>query len=93
MQAREYEVMYQVENEHWWYVGIHDIIFSTLATFQYRQDRRPWRILDAGCGTGAVAQRLRQLGEVVAVDLSGFALQFSKRRGLSRELYSLFDRS
>jgi len=82
MQAREYEIMYQVENEHWWYVGIHDIIFSTLATYQDRQDMRPWRILDAGCGTGAVSKRLRRLGEVVAVDLSGLALQFSKRRGL-----------
>ncbi len=83
MQVREYEVMYQVEDEHWWYVGMRDIIFSTLAVLRGVQDAPSWRILDAGCGTGAIAQRLGRFGEVVAIDLSSFALQLGKRRDLA----------
>ncbi len=82
MNAREYEMMYQVEDEHWWYVGIHRLIFSTLTRLHKSQGEPAWSILDAGCGTGAVAKGLRQFGRVRAIDLSGFALQFSQRRGL-----------
>ncbi len=86
MNAREYERMYQVEEKHWWYVGIHRLIFSTLARLHEAQDRPAWLILDAGCGTGAVAQGLRRFGQVRAIDLSGLALQFSQYRGLGGHL-------
>ena len=86
MNVREYEIMYQVEDKHWWYVGMHRLIFSTLARLHDVKERSPWVILDAGCGTGAIARRLRQFGQVRAIDLSNLALQFSKRRGLNGHL-------
>jgi ubiquinone/menaquinone biosynthesis C-methylase UbiE len=82
MNAREYEIMYQVEDEHWWYVGMRRLVLSTLTRLHRAQGCPPWLILDAGCGTGAIAARLKQFGRVVAVDLSNLALHFSHRRGL-----------
>ncbi len=86
MNAREYEIMYQVEDEHWWYRGIHRLICTTLAQLHQTQGRPDWLILDGGCGTGAVAQKLRQFGRVRAIDLSSLALHFSRRRGLEGRL-------
>jgi SAM-dependent methyltransferase len=83
---REYEIMYQLEDEHWWYVALHRRILSTLTRLRDNQDEVPWQILDAGCGTGAIAQRLQQFGQVSAIDLSSLALQFSKRRDLDGNL-------
>lgn len=86
MNAREYEIMYQVEDEHWWYVGMRSLVLSTLTRLHRAQGYPPWLILDAGCGTGAIAARLKQFGRVVAVDLSNLALHFSQRRGLGGRL-------
>jgi ubiquinone/menaquinone biosynthesis C-methylase UbiE len=86
MNPREYEIMYQLEDEHWWYAALHRRILSTLAHLYDNQDETPWQILDAGCGTGAIARRLQQFGRVSAIDLSNLALQFSKRRDLSGNL-------
>lgn len=86
MNAREYEIMFQVEDEHWWYVGIHHLIYSTVARLHNGQSPASWLMLDAGCGTGAVARDLRRFGRVTALDMSGLALQFCKRRGLNRWL-------
>ena len=82
MNAPEYEIMYRLEDSHWWYAGMHTLIFSTLAGLHQAQGEPPWLILDAGCGTGAIACGLRRFGQVKAIDLSGLALQFSQRRGL-----------
>jgi SAM-dependent methyltransferase len=40
------------------------------------------RILDVGCGTGAMSAAMSELGSVVSADLSDLALRYSARRGL-----------
>jgi SAM-dependent methyltransferase len=42
---------------------------------------RPLRILDAGCGTGGMTQRLAARGSVVGLDWSPLALDLARRRG------------
>jgi len=86
MNPREYEIMYHLEDEHWWYQAMHGLIFSTLTRFHETQGRPTWRILDGGCGTGAITSQLRQFGQVTAVDLSNLALHFSQQRGLQNQL-------
>jgi SAM-dependent methyltransferase len=86
MNPREYEIMYQLEDEHWWYLALHRRILSTLTRLYDDQDEVPWQILDAGCGTGAIAQRLQKFGQVSAIDLSNLALKFSERRDLNGNL-------
>lgn len=78
MNLEEYQVMYEVEDTYWWYVGMRSIFLSLLDG--HYGSRTDLEILDAGCGTGAMLSHLRLYGEVVAVDLSAEALRLAATR-------------
>ena len=79
MNHEEYEVMYQVEDHHWWYLGMERITRSLLD--QTIGQHPSMSILDAGCGTGAVMAYLAQYGQATGFDFSAEALRFSRQRG------------
>lgn len=82
MEPTEYQTMYQVEDRHWWYVGMQHITTTQIAAlFPGRHDLS---ILDAGCGTGAVMKYLSPFGRVTGFDLMPHALNFCQERGLER---------
>jgi SAM-dependent methyltransferase len=83
MNFEEYEVMYQVEDHHWWYLGMEQITCRVLERYLPR-DQSALKILDAGCGTGAVMKYLCQYGEVTGFDFSAEALRFSQKRAHTR---------
>lgn len=79
MKNDEYQVMFQLEDTYWWYVGMRRIWFSLLD--QYRGLSKA-RILDAGCGTGGNIEPLLIRGSVVVgADLSSQALAFCRKGG------------
>ncbi len=82
MNLEEYEVMYKAENGHWWYGGMTAITQAVLDRAVGRG--RNLRILDAGCGTGAVMEYLSGYGSVVGFDFSPEALRFCRKRQLDR---------
>ena len=83
MDPREYELMYRVEDEHWWYRGMASITRALLARWYGASSSL--RILDAGCGTGsAMSTLLADYGQVTGVDIHPLALKFCRKRGLSR---------
>ena len=82
MRAEEYEVMYQVEEHHWWYLGMERITCDLLDQAVGRG--RNLQVLDAGCGTGAVMRYLAPYGTVTGFDFSPEALHFSRQRGHPR---------
>ena len=105
MNFEEYEVMYQVEDHHWWYLGMEHITCQLLerylpqsdTAFAPRQATHPAvggemgtagdcsrKILDAGCGTGAVMKYLARYGEATGFDFSAEALKFSHQRAHTR---------
>lgn len=80
MQPREYERMAEVEDTHWWYRGTRDLIARLM---RQRRPKIPWnvRALDAGCGTGANLQLLREVlqpKELLGFDLSERAVAYSQ---------------
>jgi ubiquinone/menaquinone biosynthesis C-methylase UbiE len=82
LDPREYELMYQVEDRHWWYRGMETITRSILNRWVYIPNPR---ILDAGCGTGAaMTTYLAEYGKVTGVDLYPQALAFCRKRNASR---------
>lgn len=83
MKREEFEQMYSAEDRLWWYRTLRDHVVTALDL-----DARPagapgLRILDAGCGTGGMTERLRPYGAVVGIDLAPFAVAVCReRRGL-----------
>lgn len=83
MNRPEYKVMYEVEDTHWWYTGLHELILATVRKESQRLGR-PLKIFDAGCGTGRLCQLLYALGhDVSGCDVSEEALLFCRERGIS----------
>jgi ubiquinone/menaquinone biosynthesis C-methylase UbiE len=80
MQRDEYATMFRVEQTHWWYGALHRLIFQTLET--ELPDWRDQKILDAGCGTGAILQSLGNPARNVGIDLAPEAIEFCRQRGL-----------
>ena len=72
--------MYRLEDHHWWFVGKRLLVDALLQ--DVLRDGRP-RILDVGCGTGAVLAHLRHRASTVGVDRSLQALAYCRRRGLA----------
>lgn len=79
MDPKEYEMMYQAEQSHWWYQGMAAITKRVLEI--YYAPGAGLRILDAGCGTGAGLVFLSQYGTVFGLDISPQALRFCADRG------------
>ena len=81
MNPREYRQMYRVEDFHWWYVALHELITSVVAREQAGAGQL--NILDAGCGTGRLCQVLERFGAVSGCDISDDALECCRERGLT----------
>jgi len=71
MNSELYRRMAEVERVHWWYQGRNAIICQFLHGVSLPENAR---ILDVGCGTGALTERLTEFGSVVACDPSDFAV-------------------
>ncbi len=75
--------MYNVEDHHWWYLGM-EVITRSILNRWYQIDGN-LSILDAGCGTGAaLTSYLAKYGQVTGFDLSSIALEFCQRRKAQR---------
>lgn len=82
MNDREYHLMRCLEDSHWWYEVLHEAVGDEL--LKKLGSRSPRRILDAGCGTGGLMAKLRQLSagwHFTGLDISPTALALSSERG------------
>src|SRR5215510_16182906 len=90
MRPLNYEVMFDVEDYHWWFVGRREIVFTQIEEALGISLVTPafpgLRILDIGCGTGATMDHLKRYGQPHGIDLSELPLRFSRRRGHQRTL-------
>ncbi len=80
MLPREYRVMFEIEEEYWWYRGLRALLARLLDRYSPREARP--RILDAGCGTGRNLQMLLEHGDAVGVDIAPEAIEFCRKRGI-----------
>lgn len=80
MNLREYRQMFEVEDFHWWYVALHELIISAIKLS--KGCAGGLQILDAGCGTGRLCQLLEPHGAVSGCDVSPEALQLCRQRGV-----------
>ena len=80
METSEYEIMFRTEDTHWWYQALHDLVFAELKRALPLWPEK--KILDAGCGTGAVLAKLGNPERNHGIDLSSEAIKFCHSRGL-----------
>jgi len=78
MQPEEYDKMYALEDQHWWFAAKR--LFAQVFLKQLSGRKR--KILDVGCGTGRNMVMLKEWGQVSGVDVNDLALKYCRRRGL-----------
>ena len=78
MLEAEYATMFASEETYWWYQGLHDQAKKALERCRQAVPG-PFRLLDAGCGTGRMLE-LAGGDATVGLDLSGTALSLARRR-------------
>jgi SAM-dependent methyltransferase len=82
VQTEEYDRLFRYEDQYWWFVGRRRLALSLLdRALKPGEDKR---ILDLGCGTGAVLSELARRGRALGLDTSPLALSYCHKRGLDR---------
>ena len=82
MEAREYDIMYRTEKDHWWFKGKRKIVFTQISKFL--DEDKKYSILDVGCGTGIIVKEFSKLGDAMGLDIEIKALKFCQNRGLKK---------
>jgi ubiquinone/menaquinone biosynthesis C-methylase UbiE len=76
MEQHEYDLMYELENIHWWFLGKRKFITTVFPKV------KKVKILDIGAGTGGTTKFLKIYGEVVGLEANPLAQTFARKRGL-----------
>ena len=82
MEDQVYRQLYEVENTHWWFSARKEILL------RYLDVRLPLpptaRLLDVGCGTGAILESFSRRYQAFGTDMAPQAIDFCRERGLTR---------
>ncbi len=78
MEARQFDLHYQLEDEHWWFAARRKIVLDQLDLLIPKCSFA--KILDAGCGTGRMLQDLKKYGSVFGMDISPQAVAYAQSR-------------
>lgn len=86
MKQDEYQIMFEVEDAHWWYRGLRGVLDMFWHRYVSRDVdlARTLVVLDVGCGTGAVLAWLSDHSRPCGVDFSADAIRFCRRRAQER---------
>lgn len=82
MEEHVYPQMYRVEKEHWWFVARRRILERYIDARVHLPGGA--RVLDVGCGTGAILEMLSARFDAWGIDTSPHAIAFCRQRGLSK---------
>jgi SAM-dependent methyltransferase len=89
MNPAEYERMYRLEDDYWWFVSRRELVDALIHHLCLPVNPV---IVDVGCGTGATAALLCKHGSVIGVDVSPLALTWCRKRGLHNLLLAAAER-
>lgn len=80
MEPNTYQLMRQIEDEHWWFVARRKIIGALLDRLNLPEQSE---ILEVGCGTGGNIALLKGFGTVTCVELDKIAADMARDRNLA----------
>ncbi|MBI4299514.1 MAG: class I SAM-dependent methyltransferase [Chloroflexi bacterium] len=78
MEKEQYQLLYELEDRHWWYLGMRAIVERQLR--RYIPPGALLLVLDAGCGTGGNLALLSSYGEAIGLDMEPEALSRAQMR-------------
>ncbi len=77
----EHDAMFASETTLWWYIALREYVLDWLRLAD-TMPRAVLTILDAGCGTGGMLERLMPYGTAIGIDLAPHAIRIAHdRRG------------
>ena len=79
MKKDEYRIMFEAEEQHWWYRGLRKISLQFMKKYA---STSMLKVLDVGCGTGIFLKILSSDHDVTGIDYSEDAISFCKLREL-----------
>ncbi len=77
--ADEHDAMFESETVLWWYVALREYVLDWLRLSE-TPPRAVLTLLDAGCGTGGMLERLMPYGAAVGIDLAPHAVRIARAR-------------
>ncbi len=75
----EIELKAQLEEKHWWYRGRRRIVLDAVERLGLPASTR---VLDAGCGSGAMLARMKRFNSLTGADVNPVAVDYASKRGL-----------
>jgi len=85
-----YHTLYQLEDTHWWCVGMRRQAWALLGSLALPPGAET--VLDLGCGTGGLLRELGERWDALGVDLSEIAVGYCQERGLGGLVQASADR-
>lgn len=89
MEEELYRKFYEVETIHWWFSARQEIVSDVIRQKVNLPDGA--RVLDVGCGTGAILSKLSEQFEAYGTDTSALAVEFCRQRGLANAFCCTLD--
>jgi SAM-dependent methyltransferase len=78
MKKITYDIEWDLERSHWWFIGRRRLLKSLLSSLGVRKDSL---IIDVGCGVGSNLKLLKSIGlKVIGIDFEIYSLFLAKRR-------------
>lgn len=74
-----YDEMRESETEHWWFQALREILFQVMKAFVPKGAS----ILDVGCGTGFILEKLQHHYDAHGLDHAEVAVNYCHKRGLT----------
>ncbi len=80
MDAKLYDELWRVEQDHWWFRARRHIVWSLVRRYVGGPPNRRLQICELGCGTGGNLATVADQHDVIGVECSPQALDYARRR-------------
>lgn len=77
MNENMYRLFYEIQKKHWWFVSKKKIVSDFVENILNTREKKENKILDVGCGSGLMLEKLSEYGTVYGMDFSDEAIKFS----------------